>query len=75
MTLVKSTLLAAAAAFALSGFAATFAPDNAHACFGGRCAECDWYRKQAMNNGRKGNKAESQRYWNLWSDCMKYKID
>ena len=73
MTLVKSTLFASVAAFALTGFAVTFAPDGAQA--DGRAAKCDWYRKKAMSNGRAGNKAESQRYWKLHSDCMKYKID
>lgn len=75
MSIVKSALFAAAAAFVLTGFAATFAPDSAQANRDGRAAECDWYRKQAMSNGRAGNKAESQRYWKLHSDCMKYKID
>ena len=75
MTVARSTFIVAAAAVALTGFAVTFEPDTALAFRDGRAAECDWYRRKAMSLGRKVNKAESQRYWQLHSDCMRYKID
>ena len=76
MTLLKSTLFAAAAAIALTGFATTFAPKSAEASINSpRLNECARYKSRAMSLGRAGNRAGADQYWSLYSDCLKYRID
>lgn len=76
MSLTKPTLFAAAAAIAITAFAATLTSNAAHAGVNNeRLNECAWYKSRAMANGRAGDRAQAEHYWFLYRECMNYRID
>ena len=69
-TISTSLLLAGCLVFAgLAGGGEANASNNS------RLNQCAWYKSQANAAGRAGNQARKEKYWQMYRDCMKGRID
>jgi len=76
MSFTRNTLIAAAAAIAITSFGPTLTSSPAEASFNNeRLDTCVWYRKRAMASGRAGDLEKADHYWYLFRECMAYRID
>ncbi|MGI9483813.1 MAG: hypothetical protein ACR2OR_15810 [Hyphomicrobiales bacterium] len=56
-------------------FAAVAGSTDADASNNSRLNQCAWYKSQANAAGRAGNEARKEKYWQMYRDCMRGRID
>jgi len=67
---MKNICLKLLFALVMLSFAGLALPQNAQASAEGNSDECAWFKSRAMAEGRAGNRADAEHYWQVYYDCM-----